>query len=224
MGIHRHPYRQHQTGDPRQGQHGPRQHRQHADLHQQVGDQRRDGDPAELAIPGHHKQHHARHTEPEGGEARFDILHPQRRANTALFQDLERCGEGAGAQQHGEFLRFRQAANPGDAELVAKGGLDGGDVDHLALGAQLALGIGLVLGEDGRHRLAHMLAAELVHLVATQGVEHDVDLRLAHLAHIGPGIDDVLAGQHWPACHADGLTVAIGDVEVAVSLGLVEGQ
>ena len=131
MGIHRHADGEHQTGDPRQGQHRARQH-QHAHLHQQVGDERRDGDPAELAIPGHHEQHHAGHAERQRGEARFDVLQTQGRAYAALFQDLEGRGEGAGAQQHGQLLGFQQATDPGDAELVAKGGLDGGDVDHLA--------------------------------------------------------------------------------------------
>ena len=62
-----------------------------------------------------------------------------------------------------------------------------------------------------------MLAAELVHLAATQGVEHYVDLGLTHLPHVGAGIDDVLAAQHR-------LAVAIRHEEAAVGLGLVEGQ
>ncbi len=194
MGIHRHAHGQHQAGDPRQGQHGARQHRQHADLHQQVANECRDGHPAELAIPGHHEQHHARHAKSQGGEARLDVLHAEGRPYAAFFQDLERRGEGAGPQQHGQLLCFGHAGKACDAELVAKGRLDGGDVDHLAVGSQVTLGIGLVLGEDGGHRLAHVLAAELVHLAAPQGVEHDIDLGLTHLPHAGAGVDDMLAG------------------------------
>ena len=69
-----------------------------------------------------------------------------------------------------------------------------------------------------------MLAAELVHLAPPQGVEHDVDLGLPHLPHVGAGIDDVLAAQHRLAGQTDRLAVAIRHEEAAVGLGLVEGQ
>ena len=102
-----------------------------------------------------------------------------------------------------------------DAELAAKTRLDGGDVDHLLLLAELALAVRtgltdrLVLDEDGGHALTNVVLGKVGHLVATLAIELDVDLGTAVFVETGLGTHDVVTGQDHALLQHHGTTVAI---------------
>ena len=112
-------------------------------------------------------------------------------------------------------MGFVGVVDPGDAELATQARLDGGDVDHLLLLAELALAVRtrlthrLVLDEDGRHALANVVLGKVGHLVATLTIELDVDLGTAVFIETGLGTHDVVTGQDHALLQYHGTTVAI---------------
>src|SRR5690606_31664315 len=122
------------------------------------------------------------HGPADGFHTAVDVLLTQARANGALFHDLDRGDQRTGTQQQRQVVGFVGVVDAGDAELAAKARLDGGDVDHLLLLAELALAVRtrltdrLVFDEYGGHALTDVVLGKVGHLVATLAIELDVDL------------------------------------------------
>ena len=91
-------------------------------------------DQAELPVVDDHEHEHREHADDQRAHAALDVVLAEARADGALLDDVERRRERAGAQQQRELARLaRQQA--GDLEVAAEHAADGGDADHLLLGA-----------------------------------------------------------------------------------------
>ncbi len=82
------------------------QQRQQRSQQNDVGQQHRVGDQAKHLVVERHEDEHRRHADFERAHTLVDIILPEGRSDGTLFNHINRCRQGTGAQQQRQIVRL----------------------------------------------------------------------------------------------------------------------
>ena len=135
----------------------------------EVEDQREVGHQAGEAVVDDHEDEDEGGGQSRRGEAGLDRVFAHRRPDRAFFDDVDGRGQGAGAQDDGQVLRFVDAEVAGDRGAAT--------ADALADDRRRIDGV----VENDRHPLADIVCRQVVEQLRTTGVELEGNVRTLHL-------------------------------------------
>ena len=186
IGVHRHAHGQHDTGDTGQGQRGA-EHGQDRHQKNDVEAQRDIGEQAEHAVARDHEQRHQNQPGKGGIASGLHRIGAKLRAHRTLFQNFQRRGQGACAQQNRQIVGALRVEIAGDFAGAAKDRLP----DHRR-------GNHLVVEHDGK-AAPDIGLGHIAELPRADGIEAEGHHRLAGLLVEGcRRIGQPVAGHHHP--------------------------